>query len=270
MKINNHKLLSTSGNTITFDESPNHSGKFAEGLPDTIVIHYTAGSSLESSATWLKNPQASASAHIIVGKSGNIIQLVPFNKIAWHAGISQWNGRSGLNKYSIGIEIDNAGILEKRAEGYYTYFGKRIDDSEVVLATHKNAHQEQAWEAFNEQQIERVEELCLLLKEKYNITEIVGHDDVAPIRKQDPGPAFPLEKLRQKILFGRKEGEGIFKKGIVTANKLNIRTEPTTKADKVTSPLPKGTEVTILQEKEDWVYVSTGIMGWVHKKWVDI
>ncbi len=269
MKISTHKLQSSSGYNITFDESPNHSGKFASELPDTIVIHYTAGSSLESSAKWLKNPQASASAHLIIGKSGDIIQLVPFNKIAWHAGVSNWNGRSGLNKYSIGIEIDNAGVLEKRAEGYYTYFGKRIDDSQVVLATHKNSITEQAWEAYNEKQLELVEEICLLLKEKYNITEIVGHDDIAPKRKQDPGPAFPLEKLRQKILFGRKEDEEVFTKGTVTANRLNIRKEPSTKADKVASPLLKGTDIKILEHKGDWLYVSTEIKGWVSKKWVE-
>jgi N-acetylmuramoyl-L-alanine amidase len=169
--IKDHILKTGSHSShITFDQSPNHSGIFAEGLPDTVVIHYTAGSSLESSVSWLKTPQAKASAHIVVGKSGNIVQLVPFNTKAWHAGSSKWKGRSGMNHFSIGIEIDNGGLLEKRADGFYTHFGKRIDNSQVVLAPHKNGGSEQAWEAYTEKQIETVEKICLSLKSNYPIS----------------------------------------------------------------------------------------------------
>jgi N-acetylmuramoyl-L-alanine amidase len=174
IEIKNHFFVPKSGVPgITADESPNHSGTFSNELPDTIVIHYTAGNSLASSVSWLKNPQAKASAHTVVGKTGDIVQLVPFNIKAWHAGRSHWKGRSGMNHYSIGIEIDNAGLLEKRADGYYTHFSKRIDNSQVVLARHKNGTEEQAWEAFTEKQIEAVELICLSIKEQYPSIDIV-------------------------------------------------------------------------------------------------
>ncbi|MCF8296607.1 MAG: N-acetylmuramoyl-L-alanine amidase [Saprospiraceae bacterium] len=275
MKTQNHLLHpSTDKEKISFKESPNHSGEFKENLPDTIVIHYTAGSSLQSSANWLTNPKAKASAHLIVGKSGEIVQLVPFNKISWHAGKSDWKGRSGLNNYSIGIEIDNAGILEKRIDGYYTWFGKKVDDNKVVLAKHKDQQTEKAWEAYTDKQIEAVENICLCLKDEYNITEIVGHDDIAPKRKSDPGPAFQMQKLKDKILYGRKDEviddipETNLTEVIVTADLLNIRTKPSADAATVTSPLAKGTKLKVMEIDGNWSKVKLETEGWVSSKYL--
>lgn len=274
--IQNHKLTKVSGGPeVSFEESPNHSGTFANELPDTLVIHYTAGGSLESSVSWLKNPRANASAHVVVGRSGEMVQLVPFNIKAWHAGQSKWKGRSGLNHYSIGIEIDNAGVLEKRADGYYTFFGKRIDNSQVVLETHKHEQKEKPWEAFTEKQIETMEMLCLTLKEHYPIGEITGHDDIAPGRKTDPGPAFPLKSLRDKILLGRKDDEQEpedFKEksgGIVKADFLNIRSQPDGRAETISEPLAKGTKLKILEKKDNWLLVKVDLEGWVSSRWVE-
>jgi N-acetylmuramoyl-L-alanine amidase len=275
MEISNHKLKCKNGDfSVSYEESPNCSGPFANELPDTIVIHYTAGSSLSSSVNWLPNPQAKASAHLVIGKSGEIVQLVPFNIKAWHAGRSIWKGRQGLNHFSIGIELDNAGMLEKRADGFYTCFGKRIDNSQVVLAPHKNGREEKAWEAFTEKQIDAVERICLILKEKYPITEIVGHDDIAPKRKTDPGPAFPLQNLRNNVLIGRADNHGDeaseerLSAGVVSADYLNIRSSPDGNSSLVSEPLPKGTKLAVIEEKAGWLRVKVILEGWVSKKWV--
>lgn len=276
MEISNHKLKCKNGDfSVSYEESPNCSGPFANELPDTIVIHYTAGSSLSSSVNWLTNPQAKASAHLVIGKSGEIVQLVPFNIKAWHAGRSIWKGRQGLNHFSIGIELDNAGMLEKRADGFYTCFGKRIDNSQVVLAPHKNGKEEKAWEAFTEKQIDAVERICLILKEEYPITEIVGHDDIAPKRKTDPGPAFPLQNLRNNVLIGRADNhkdeasEERLSAGIVSADYLNIRSSPDGNSSLVSEPLPKGTKLAVIEEKAGWLRVKVILEGWVSKKWVE-
>ena len=70
------------------------SGLFTAGLPDTLVIHFTGGSSLDSSVEHLKNPDIKASAHLVIGQNGEIRQLVGFDRVAWHAGISEWTGPS--------------------------------------------------------------------------------------------------------------------------------------------------------------------------------
>jgi N-acetylmuramoyl-L-alanine amidase len=112
MEIKDH-LLREAG--ISFIPSPNLGQDFPSD-PDTIVLHYTAGGNADSAVQTFKNPLTRTSAHLIIGQDGKVIQMVPFNKIAWHAGESQYEGRTGFNKYSIGIEIDNAGPLEKRRQ----------------------------------------------------------------------------------------------------------------------------------------------------------
>ncbi len=278
MKIEDYKMVPEAGDyEVGFRDTPNISGCFKEGLPDTIVLHYTGSSSMDSAIGWLTNKNAKASAHFVVGKDGRIVQLAPVNTITWHAGISKWNNRQSLNQYSIGIEIDNAGLLEKRANGYATWYNKRVADELVVLATHKNMDREEAWEAYTAQQIEAVECLCSALIQKYNIKEIVGHDDISPGRKIDPGPAFPLNKIRDKILFGRKDDdetdEGDLRLqeqgfGNVTANLLNIRSLPNGNAPTVSAPLSHGTKVKILGKQGKWYKVSVQTEGWVNARFV--
>ena len=118
------------------------------------------------SINWLKNPLSKVSCHYLIDKKGKIIQMVPENKIAWHAGKSMWKNFIDLNKKSIGIELVNKGHR----------FG---------------------YENFTVIQINSLIKLCKLLKKKYKIkTEnFLGHSDIAPLRKIDPGEKFPWRKL---------------------------------------------------------------------------
>ena len=98
LSIKNHRLV---GDRVTFRATPNHG---AELKARYLVFHYTAGRSAESSIESLctRKPQGNASAHLVLARDGRIVQLLPFNVIAWHAGVSQWNGLVGLNQASIG------------------------------------------------------------------------------------------------------------------------------------------------------------------------
>ena len=268
MDIKDNWFVASDKEAVEIKKSPNHSGKFRNNLPDTIVLHYTAGASVNSCVNWLCNPAAKASAHLIIGKNGEVVQLVGFDTVAWHAGKSEWKGRKNLNQFSVGIELDNAGLLEKRADGYYTHFNKKIENDQVILATHKNNTTEEAWEAFTPKQLEVVQQICTLLIDKYNIKEIVGHDDIAPQRKVDPGPAFPFNKVVNAILFPNQENSE--PKGVVTADLLNIRSANTTDSLPIASPLVKGTKLTVKETKGDWAYVETKLEGWVNTKWISI
>ena len=119
--IVNHRLMG--GGVVHLVSAKN--ARRLEG-PDMIVLHYTAGTSAESSALFLTRPDVSASAHVVIGREGEVFQLVPFNIEAWHAGKSWYAGRGGLNRYSIGIELDNlgklrfsGGFLSRSAGGWY-------------------------------------------------------------------------------------------------------------------------------------------------------
>ena len=270
MKITNHLLT---GNNIDFKQSPNHSGKFKSGLPDSIVIHYTAGRSHASSVTSLSTPASKASAHLVVGRDEKITQLVPFNTAAWHAGQSSYEGRVGFNQYSIGFEIDNSGLLTKAGDKYLSWFGKDYPESEVIKAIHRNESVARYWHRYSEWQIEACQQICELLIEKYNIKTILGHEEISPKRKIDPGPAFPLDKFREKIFETDRSEDTVetdidLRVGKVTASSLNIRSGPDVENEKVAPSLPQGTKLTILDKQDGWYKVRTEVEGWVFAKHV--
>lgn len=269
MEIKNHRL---EGDGITYQPSPNRGGELR---PDAIIIHYTAGRDLSSAVATLCNPDVRASAHLVVGRTGEIFQLVPFNRIAWHAGKSSYGGREGYNRFSIGIELDNAGLLSKNGRRYFSWFGREYPESEVFYGVHRNQQVARYWHRYTEKQIALAEELCRLLMAKYPIREILGHEEISPHRKIDPGPAFPLDKLRSRLLMADRSGEGEEKTalpaaGHVRASRLNIREAPSLHSAKMARPLPQNQPVTVLEKKGDWYRVSTAIEGWVAAEYIEL
>ncbi len=267
MEIKNSHLLE--GDNITHLDCPKNREKFASENLDTIVIHYTAGSSAESSANYLCKEGLLASAHIVIGREGEIYQMVPFNIVSWHAGKSQYAGREDLNKYSIGIELDNAGELTKVGSEYQAYFGRKYQVNDVVTAPHRNdnSHKERYWHGYTEKQIETCRQICEMLISKYKIKTIVGHEEIAPGRKTDPGPAFPLDKFRYNLLSQNRSDKAGFEQrdGEVVASSLNIREDAGVNFKKVAKPLLRGKKVKVLEESNGWYKVETTIEGWVSK-----
>lgn len=136
-------------------------------LPITmIVLHYTGMESAQAAIDRLRDPEAKVSAHYLVDEDGTIYRMVDEGKRAWHAGRSHWRGVTDVNSASVGIEIVNPGHE----------FGYR---------------------PFPEAQISALIPLVAEIKERHGITRgnVVGHSDVAPARKQDPGELFPWGKL---------------------------------------------------------------------------
>jgi N-acetylmuramoyl-L-alanine amidase len=247
---------------------------FGNNFPDTIIIHYTAGSSAKSSADWLQRPDVKASAHIVVGKQGEIFQLVSFDKISWHAGESAYGGRTGFNKFSIGIELDNPGFLVQVGNEFIASFGTKYPANEVIQAVHRNETAPRFWHIYTEAQILACEEICLALISKYpSISQILGHEEIAPGRKQDPGPAFPLDKFRNKILHSNRQDDvdevnPLFTKGKVITDKLNIREGAGVEFQKVALPLALNKELQVMGERNGWYHVKIEVDGWVNKAYV--
>lgn len=202
MIVKNHLMYHDNNEPVHYVASPNKTGTVN---PLYLIMHYTAGTSFETAVGWLSNQSARASAHFVIGRDGEITQLVPLNRRAWHAGPSRWGELTSMNKYSIGIELVNAGKLRKRADNVWINWATaEIPDNEVVILTHKNETDEAGWQVFTEKQIAAAIEVASALHRKYKFTDILGHDDVAPSRKVDPGPAFPLISFASNVL-GRNE-----------------------------------------------------------------
>ncbi|WP_369596523.1 N-acetylmuramoyl-L-alanine amidase [Belnapia rosea] len=146
--------------------SPNQDAR-PPGLPiDMLVLHYTGMQSGAAALARLREAEARVSSHYLVEEDGTVFRLVPEERRAWHAGISHWRGCIGLNDRSIGIEIVNPG-------------------------------HEWGYRPFPALQMAAVCDLCLEIIARHPIApwNIVGHSDVAPDRKQDPGELFDWEGL---------------------------------------------------------------------------
>ena len=135
-----------------------------------IIYHYTGMKSEKEAIKRLTKNNSNVSCHYLIKKDGEIIQIVPDLYIAWHAGISFWKKDISLNSKSIGIELSNPGHMNG-----YTFFSKK--------------------------QISSLIKLSKILIKKFNIKKenVLGHSDIAPLRKIDPGEKFPWKLLSKKI-----------------------------------------------------------------------
>jgi len=258
----NHEL--TGKPVITSYRADKNKDVFKQ-VPDSIVIHYTAGRDAMTSAKYLADPTVQASAHLVIARDGSVYQLAPFNKVTWHAGLSSFGGRKGFNQFSIGIELDNAGPLTKEGNKYVSWFKGVIPEEQVFTGTHRNETSPRYWHEYTQEQIDACEEICLALIAAYKIRDILGHEEISPGRKTDPGPAFPLDRFRQRLLAQRDIDSFPAQPLIVMEEKLNIREGAGVNYPTVAKPLQQGQKVVVLEELNGWYKIKTEIVGWVNK-----
>jgi N-acetylmuramoyl-L-alanine amidase len=146
--------------------SPNHDERGQ--AVDMLILHYTGMQSAQAALDRLRDPMAAVSSHYVVDEDGTVFRLVPEDRRAWHAGVSFWRGHSALNGRSIGVEIVNPG-------------------------------HEWGYRDFPVLQLAAVCDLCLLVLARHAIParNVVGHSDVAPDRKDDPGERFDWRALAE-------------------------------------------------------------------------
>lgn len=162
-----------------------------------LVIHFTAGATGRSSIDFWKTSAAKgANAHIVIERDGTIIQCRPFNRTCGHAGASRWKGFANLNQSTIGIELANAGD----DFGALSWARKQpgFDSSRL---RHKNGGDFTEWENYRVPQLAACEAVSKALVARYRLDDVIGHEDIAPTRKNDPGPAFPMQSLREACGF---------------------------------------------------------------------
>ena len=170
MEIVNHLL-----SNATFIKSPNFSERTMPA--EIIILHcislpegeygnnnvrdlFLNRLNINSHETFMSLKNVSVSSHLFIKRTGEIIQFVPFDKVAWHAGVSNYRGRNDCNEFSIGIELEGT-----------------IKDY------------------FEDMQYKKLNEIICCLRKEYRQMEVVGHKDVAPSRKLDPGEKFDWERL---------------------------------------------------------------------------
>jgi N-acetylmuramoyl-L-alanine amidase len=168
---------------------------------ETVVIHSTAGSNALAIVRYFTTPNTPASAHLLIARDGKIYQMVDFQTQSWHAGKSQLLGKTDINTLSVGIELENAGLLKQHDKRYYAWFGKKIPESQVVQLVNPQTGFHAYWQTYTEKQLDKLTEVCKLLLFNYKIRRIVGHSEISLTGNIDPGPAFPLPDFK-KLIYG--------------------------------------------------------------------
>lgn len=136
-------------------------------MPALVVLHYTAMDNAEEALARLSDPQAEVSAHYLIGRDGKLWQMVDEANRAWHAGAGEWHGQTDINSRSIGIELDN--------RGDHPFSEPLMAALEVLLQD-------------------------ILRRRDIPPANVIGHSDIAPGRKRDPGPKFDWRRLERQRL----------------------------------------------------------------------
>jgi N-acetylmuramoyl-L-alanine amidase len=259
MKISNHFLEG-----VAVRRSPNISGMMT---PTGAIMHYTASSTAAGAIDTLCNPTAKVSAHIVIDTDGTITQLVPFNRVAWHAGPSKLAGRNGCNLFTIGFEFVNPGFFRIASDGtIMDWTGKNrvpkatLDRFDLSLraSNRKIGGGTFIWPGYSKAQIDAGLAALKAVKEAYGITLIAGHEDVDTRGwKTDPGPAFPMAAFKAVIHGGEDRSDGMQpakSRFLVNTPRLNVRAAPNGSGAILTT-LSGGSEVVVIEDLGAWSHV---------------
>lgn len=259
MQVKNGRLILSDGAAARYVPTKKKGGRLN---PVGIVMHYTAGYTTEGDVATLATSDRKASAHVVVGRDGEIVQIVPFDEEAWHAGPSLYHPYTLLNRYTIGIEISNIGYLKRIENHTYTdSYGNDIDGDGQFIGKNRKLksapkgwlHERHprlgsgmyAWEPYYPAQLDAVGQLFDALITAYpDIEFVVSHEEIDTRKwKTDPGPAFPMKLFKHRL-----EQRG---KGYVFPDKPAMPTKPAVFDDtELVKPTPPPTPAVSAAPKE--------------------
>lgn len=178
--------------------SPNIGNKIT---PKFVIVHYSVApqksdNNVERIKKWCTN-KGKASCHFVILRDGTVWQSVSLLKQAWHAGESEWTDDDGkvytsLNKWSFGIELDNMGKLTRKGDAFFDSYGSKWTGA---VAKYGDTY----WEPFRLEQIYALADVIDAIDDRYPGIKVLGHEDIAPKRKIDPGKCFPWDLLQHLI-----------------------------------------------------------------------
>lgn len=290
MKVKSHWLT---------DAKRVKTNKYSRGRrisPKFVVMHFTAGWSESGDIHVLTKSKSKVSCQLIVQRDGTVIETMPLNNRAWHAGPSRAHGYTDLNSHSIGIEFCNLGWLKKQPNGTYRHWNgfivdgasgevvnsKRVDFvpsgvSDITAWPHTvggvPGSGTFAWEPYTEAQLEAGDAIVEALRDAYGVKWVVSHEEIDTRGwKSDPGPAFPLQRY-QNLVSNRETGQEEIN-GATTlwypVVELNVRRQPEM-LDNVITTIKSDDNVVIVGKHNKWYLIQsmkTEAEGWVYSSYL--
>lgn len=185
MEITNHRFVG-----VPFVQAADQGGVLVDPL--FIVIHYTGGAGRGAIGTLTAKDDNYVSSHTFTDTDGAATQMVRFDRQAYHAGESSWRGIKRLNHRAFGLELANPGYVRPGSPAPHNW--------PTIRAAHKHGGVFREWYVYPPAQVESAAQQCAAIMRFYTgVREIVGHDDIAPTRKLDPGPAWDWVAFRARV-----------------------------------------------------------------------
>ena len=178
-------------------------GKYRKGYPEGAIIHFTAG---RYGTQDMDSGIANGFAYLLIDDKGNVYQANSLDSWGYHAGVSSWKSLgSGVSEFLVGIEITAAGKVKKVGESYQTWFKDVLKKDQVREVKAKDNVQAGIYQKYTDEQEKALIDLLIWLKDNnpdvFSFDLVLGHDEVAPTRKNDPGGALSctMPEFREKL-----------------------------------------------------------------------
>lgn len=208
-------------------------------------------------------------AHILINRDGLVSQFIPFNEKIAHPIDGSWDGTGDLASRSVTIMFENYGRLSKRGEEFVSACGQVIGTSDVFTGIHQNEESLSYWQKFTDSQVQLAEKIIRCLSSTYQVKYILGYEEVCPGLQTDPGPAFPLEIMRRKIMKGsfinQSESQGMINITEQVDLSSIINSQHIDENQKKDAKI-----VNIRRKSGGWYKVNIDLGGFIKEEWVSI
>jgi len=251
------------GSTLTVEREPKELRSV-----DMIIIKSTTNQ-VVNEAGYINGNETTSPAHVLIDRDGLVTQFIPFNKQTGHHLGGSWEGIKDLTSRSIIMVFENHGRLEKQADHFISNQGVKIETTDVFTGIHQNEESLSYWQKFTENQVLIAEKIIRCLTSAYQVKYILGYEEVCPGLQTDPGPAFPLEIMRRKIM---KED---IKEQPEDFNIRNIARQVDLSAivgdEQVDDEERKEAKIVNIRRKSGgWYKVNIDLGGFIKEEWISI
>ena len=270
MELINHSLNALHRNQIQHGFETR--SEVSEGVNlkcvDMIIIKSTTNQLLDNSGN-INGNITNSPTHVLIDRDGLVTQFIPFNEQLPVAITGSWEGMKDLTSRSIILTFVNNGRLQKQGENFVSLEGTTIDKTDVFTGIHQNEESLSYWQKFTDSQVTVAEKIIRCLTSAYQVKYILGYEEVCPGLQTDPGPAFPLEIMRRKVMKDQQRELSTVLNFKNTMNQLELNS--VLRDDVMALKAERNAKIVNIRRKNGgWYKVNIDLGGFIKEEWISI
>ncbi|MEL7145833.1 MAG: N-acetylmuramoyl-L-alanine amidase [Bacteroidota bacterium] len=270
MKLINHSLnaLHQSQDQPGFDQGSSALRRAALERVEMIIIKSTTNQLLNNSGH-INGTTTNSPTHVLIDRDGLVTQFIPFNEQIPVAIAGSWEGIKNLASRSIILTFVNHGRLQKQGENFVSTEEVSVEKTDVFTGIHQNEESLSYWQKFTDSQVTIAEKIIRCLTSAYQVKYILGYEEVCPGLQTDPGPAFPLEIMRRKVIKDQVNELSNTLNYKNVADQLDLGT--VLRDDVLALKAERDAKIINIRRKNGgWYKVNIDLGGFVKEEWISI